>query len=354
MNKLQFATSTTLLISLMLACSKEKTSPPVVTKPVLTITTSDASRITHLHAFIGGTIVNDGGSPTTSRGVCWNTTPNPTIDGNITTDLFGLSPGFFPSFITGLNANTTYYVRAYGSNSNGTAYGQEVKFVTLNNNTGQTGTVIDVEGNSYQTIGIGCQVWMAENLKTTKYTDGTSISEVADNGAWSTLTTPAYCVYNNNLNNKAIYGLIYNWHALDAAANGKRNVCPTGWHVPSDEEWTTLISYLGEIVSGSWSMTTSATGAGIAGTKLKEKGTTHWISPNSGTNETGFGALPGGYRFSDGFFTKIGNIGMWWSSTKLNYGDMDAYSNEIYNDNTILAKGTWSRSSGASVRCVKD
>ena len=353
MKKSQFIIGA-IVFSLMLACSKEQTSPTVVTKPVLKITTSEASRITHIHVFVGGTIVDDGGSPTTSRGVCWSTTPSPTIDGNKTTDLFGLSPGFFPSFVTGLDANTTYYVRAYGSNSDGTAYGQEVKFVTLNNLSGQTGTVIDIEGNSYHTVGIGCQIWMAENLKTTKYTDGTSIPEVIDDNEWSTLAKPAYCIYNNDLNNKSIYGLIYNWHALDAAANGNRNVCPTGWHVPSDDEWTTLKSYLGEIESGTWSMTTSATGEGIAGTKLKETGTTHWTSPNSGTNETGFKALPGGYRYSDGFCNKIGKIGVWWSSTKLNYGSMDAYANDIYNDNSVLGNGTWSRSTGASVRCVKD
>jgi len=320
-----------------------------------TLITSNVSSITHIHAFCSGTITSDGGIPTTSRGVCWSTSPNPTISNNKTSDLFGLSPGYFPSFISGLNANTTYYVRAYGTNSSGTGYGQQVQFVTLTNYTGQTGTINDNDGNSYQTIGIGSQVWMAENLKTTKFNDGVAIQNVTGDGAWAVLTTPAYCIYNNDaLNLKPTYGVLYNWHTLDAAANGNRNVCPTAWHVPSDEEWTTLKNYLGESVSGSWSFETLSTGANIAGKMLKETGTLHWLAPNTATNETGFKALPGGFRNSTGFFNYIGRMGYWWSSTKQNWGNMDAYFNSIYYDNSVMSVDPGNRSYGLSVRCVKD
>jgi uncharacterized protein (TIGR02145 family) len=322
---------------------------------VPTIVTSEVSQITHIHAFCGGTIISDGGIATTSRGVCWSTSPNPTISDNKTSDLFGLSPGYFPSFISGLNANTIYYLRAYGTNSSGTGYGQQVQFVTLTNYTGQTGTISDNDGNSYQTIGIGSQVWMAENLKTTKFNDGVAIQNVTSDAAWAALTTPAYCIFNNDaLNYKPTYGVLYNWHTIDAAANGNRNVCPAGWHVPSDEEWTTLKNYLGESVSGVWSFTTLSTGSNIAGKMLKEAGTLHWLAPNTGTNDTGFKALPGGSRNPTGFFNYIGTNGYWWSSTKQNWGNMDAYFNSIYNDNSVMSVDPGNRSYGFSVRCIKN
>lgn len=321
--------------------------------PVLS--TNSPSKITHIHAFCGGTITNDGGSPTTSRGVCWSTSSNPTISDSKTSDLFGLSPGYFGSYISGLNVNTTYYVRAYATNSMGTGYGQQIQFVTLTNYNGQIGTVSDVDGNSYETIGIGSQIWMAENLKTSKFNDGVAIENVTTDAAWASLTNPAYCIYNNDaLNNKPTYGALYNWHTIDAAANGNRNVCPVGWHVPSDEEWTTLKTYIGESVSGEWSYTTLSTGSNIAGTMLKETGTSHWLTPNTGTNETGFKALPGGFRNPTGFFNLIGNMGYWWSSTRQNWGNMDVYCNYIYNNNTILSVDPLNRSYGVSVRCLKD
>jgi uncharacterized protein (TIGR02145 family) len=139
-------------------------------------------------------------------------------------------------------------------------------------------TVKDFEGNVYKTITIGTQTWMADNLRTTKYRNGDAIPEVTDSSAWINLITGAYCNYNNTRNNDTIvsYGRFYNLYAV----TDNRNICPTGWHVSTDAEWTTLTDYLG--------------GASVAGDKLKEKGTTHWESPNAGaTNEIGFTALPG-------------------------------------------------------------
>jgi uncharacterized protein (TIGR02145 family) len=169
------------------------------------------------------------------------------------------------------------------------------------------GTMTDQDGNEYKTITIGTQTWMAENLRTTKYSDGTTIPNVTDNTAWTNLTTGAYCNYNNTTSADTIatYGRLYNWYA----AIGSGNIAPAGWHVPTETEWRTLIYYLG--------------GFSVAGGKMKETGTTHWINPNIGaTNESGFTALPSGAR-SDlhstpiGKFAAMGYFGYYWSSTPI-------------------------------------
>lgn len=163
-------------------------------------------------------------------------------------------------------------------------------------------SVKDIEGNVYKTIKIGTQVWMVENLRTTKFNDGTRIPLVTDAIVWSNLSTPGYCWYDNNAAAyKVTYGALYNWYAVNT---GK--LCPTGWHVPSNREWKILTGYLG--------------GEDMAGGKLKESDTIHWISPNTGTNESGFTAFPGGARQDDGLFgalflSEIGLSGFWWSST---------------------------------------
>lgn len=162
--------------------------------------------------------------------------------------------------------------------------------------------VTDIDGNVYNTVTIGTQVWMKENLKTTKYNDGTAIPLVIDSPDWSNLKTPGY-TWNICGNNEdsiiAIYGALYNWYTVNT---GK--LCPTGWHVPSDNEWTTLITYLG--------------GENVAGGKLKA-GTADWGSPNIGaTNESGFTALPGGVCYADGDYSGIGGDGFWWSSSEYN------------------------------------
>jgi uncharacterized protein (TIGR02145 family) len=168
------------------------------------------------------------------------------------------------------------------------------------------GKVKDIEGNEYKTVKIGKQIWMAENLKTTKLYDGTSLLLVFNTDAGGPdFNTPAYCWYNDDALNKVTYGALYNWHAVNT---GK--LCPKGWHVPSDAEWTTLTTYLG--------------GEALAGDKLREKGTAHWDNNNDLTNpatdEVGFTALPGGSHIVDNDFTKeyfwgLRNEGYWWTST---------------------------------------
>ena len=301
---------------------------------VPTLTTTAASAIATTSATSGGIISSDGGVSVTARGVCWSTSQNPTTSNSKTTD--GTGTGSFTSSITGLTAGTTYYVRAYATNSAGTAYGSQVSFATTNSIV--YGSVSDVDGNTYSTVTIGTQVWMAENLKTTKYNDNSVIPLVTNDAAWSDLYSKntGYCWYNNDAATyKGTYGALYNWYTVDT---GK--LCPIGWHVPSDTEWTTLANYLGQSVAGS---------------KLKEAGTSHWASPNSGaTNETGFTGLPGGMRTDGGTFAEIGIQGYFWTSNgDTGYGVVTAWA-------WILGSGSGAGHTnnrkvyGWSVRCLKN
>ncbi len=199
--------------------------------------------------------------------------------------------------------------------------------------------VLDVDGNLYKIVVIGKQEWFAENLKTTRYNDGTLIPNVIDNTQWSNLTTGAWCYYNNDDKYNAKYGKLYNWYAVNRTANGTKNVCPTGWHVPTDAEWTVLTDYLG--------------GRGIAGGKMKEVGTINWVSTDIfATNVSLFSALPGGNRDGKGYYDGVGNDGFWWSSTEF-YTD-DAWYRYLFSSNPFATSGYYNKRSGLSVRCLRD
>jgi len=232
--------------------------------------------------------------------------------------------------------NGTYKatLTAYGNGKSAGAYAD------FNISTAVGETVTDIDGNVYHTIKIGTQVWMIENLKTTKLNDGTLISLVTDNSAWGNLLTPGYCWYSNDISNKNTYGALYNGYTINT---GK--IAPQGWHVPTDAEWTVLTSYLG--------------GEDIAGGKLKstgtiEAGTGFWYSPNTGaTNETGFSAVPAGLRDrSNGTFMSIGNYGSWWSSSA-SFTDSAWIRDMFYNGITVLRR-TGYYNDGCSLRCIKD
>jgi uncharacterized protein (TIGR02145 family) len=200
----------------------------------------------------------------------------------------------------------------------------------------------DGDGNVYTSVTIGTQEWLIENLKTTKYHDGSAIPNVTDDTEWANLTTPAYCWYNNDITKKTPYGALYNFYAV---STGK--LCPTGWHVPSDAEWHTLALFLDA------DATTGTTESIIAGGKLKEIGTTHWSSPNTGaTNETGFTALPGGHRYYYATFVDNGLYGDWWSSTEIS--GTNAWTRSMDFDKTIVRRENSSYGNGYSVRCIKD
>ena len=207
-------------------------------------------------------------------------------------------------------------------------------------------TVTDIDGNVYQTVTIGEQIWMMENLKVTHYRNGDPIPCVTDGGTWSGLTTGAYCNYDNDEHNVATYGRIYNWYAVDDS----RNIAPEGWHVPTDEEWKQLEIYLGMSQSVADQLSWRGTDEGG---KLKETGTTHWNSPNTGaTNESGFSALPGGFRASFGTFYYLGDIADFWSSTEST--SSHGFNRALDNDNSDIYRGYEYKYFGVSVRCVKD
>ncbi|SEW28418.1 major paralogous domain-containing protein [Chitinophaga sp. YR573] len=190
-------------------------------------------------------------------------------------------------------------------------------------------TIKDIDGNVYRTVTIGTQVWMAENLKTTRYNDGTEIPLVTEQSAWYNLNAPGYCWYNNDRN---IYGALYNWYALNT---GK--LCPPGWHIPSDDEWAILIAYLG--------------GDAIAGGKMKDAGTMHWLSPNTGaTNSSGFTALPAGFRGKSGFIP--GSNALFWSSTA--FDASDAWTRYLQSETIVAGRKNGGMYHGFSIRCLKD
>lgn len=274
----------------------------------------------------GGEVTSDGGSAIIDRGVCWSILTVPTIANSKTTNGTGI--GSFVSSISGLNPNTIYRVRAYATNNVGTAYNDNV--IDFKTDKG-AGTVNDIEGNAYNTITIGTQVWMAENLKVKKLNNSTNIPLVSNNSTWANLTTPGYCWYNNlEALFKDQYGALYNWQTINT-----NKLCPTGWHVPSNAEWTTLVNYSGGIYQ--------------AGGYLKESGINHWQSPNTGANNlSGFTALAGGFREGSGIFKEITTYGVWWNST-------GSYVNMTFGFRGVnFSDGSDYKSFGFSVRCIKD
>lgn len=195
--------------------------------------------------------------------------------------------------------------------------------------------VTDIDGNFYHIVTIGTQVWMASNLKTTKFKNGINIPLVTGNSGWDNLSTPGYCWYNNDeAANNSTYGAVYNWYTVKT---GK--LCPTGWHVPNYAEWTTLTTFLG--------------GEDVAGGKLKEISTAHWLSPNIGaTNEFGFAAVPGGARDFDGKFGDIGECGYWWSSSENRR--RSAWNRSMAGHYSNVYRSVYSKTNGFSVRCLQD
>jgi uncharacterized protein (TIGR02145 family) len=298
---------------------------------VPSLVTSLLKSVTLTSAAGGGNVSNDGGVAVTARGVCWNTTGIPTIGDNFSSD--GSGSGIYTSSLTDLAIGTKYYVRAYATNSLGTGYGNEVSFTQME-------PVLDADGNAYGVVTIGTQVWLGENLKTTKFNDGTSIPYVTAGQAWTNMTTPAFCFYENNESGfKNVYGGLYNWYAV-----ASEKLCPAGWHVPSTTEFSALLTALG--------------GDLAAGGKLKETGYAHWTTPNLGaTNTSGFTGLPGGGRYSlfsdGGAFADEGLKAYMWSSTEANY-TFTAFSFDLTYDQYNVYKSEYSKSDGGSVRCLKN
>ncbi len=335
-HKLLF-TGFSILLLVLSSCEKE-TIPEEVTPTLPEVATIDPQNVLINQADCPGEVLNNGGAEITARGVVWGTVPLPTIDLPTRTNEVG-GTGKFVSRITGLAPNTTYYFRAYATNSAGTAYGGVTSktFVTRPFPAGITGLVTDIEGNRYQTVLIGSQIWMVENLKATKFRDGSTIPNVTDDSQWGLLTTPAWCNYKNETKNGAVFGRLYNWHAV----NDPKGLCPAGWRVPTDAEWTALIDFVG--------------GRTVAGGKLKESGSQNWYGANVfGTNEYGFTALPGDFRPSNGIIVyHMFNSCYFWSSTPVSPTSSTAYYNWIPYSDKIVTRASTDKKVGYSVRCIK-
>jgi uncharacterized protein (TIGR02145 family) len=201
--------------------------------------------------------------------------------------------------------------------------------------TGPSGpTIADIDGNVYDVIAIGAQEWIGQNLKVTHFSDGSSIENITNSTSWVDTDTAAYCWYNNDISYKNSYGALYNWDAVD---NGM--LCPEGWHVPSDGDWDVLINFIG--------------GENVAGGKLKEVGTTHWNSPNTGaTNDYNYTALPGGMRDQSGNFNLIQDQAYFWSSTEAY--PSSAWYRYLLKSSAKASRHHQGKMQGFSVRCIKD
>lgn len=312
-------------IMLFACCEKENFQLP-------TVATAQMTAVTINSATGGVAVTNDGDSQISSLGLCYSTTNiEPTTIDSKKSAISGVVN------LTGLTSGTTYYVRAYAINKTGTGYGKVVKFTTTFE------TVSDYQGNVYRFTKIGTQTWMVENLRTTVFNDGSPIVNKTNAADWSrntATTTPAYCWYNNDQSYKATYGALYNGYA---AADPK--LCPTGWHVATASDYSTLISFLG--------------GGNIAGGKMKGAGPeAGWQSPNAGAdNSSNFSALPAGYR-SDlltgglGMFDEMRLVAMFWSSTKSGSGMRNVILE--YNLPSVEQYAIYNQSAGSSVRCIKN
>ena len=303
----------------------------------------------------GGAVLASGSSAVIARGVCWSISENPTLSDNHTTDGSGL--GVYETTINGLSANTTYYFRAYATNASGTSYGSQMIYTTPI----ACGTAIltDIDGNTYNTVLIGTQCWMKQNLKTTKYADGTPIFQGSTSEG-----SPFYYFPNNAASNKPTYGLLYNWMTVmhysfssNTNPSGVQGICPDGWHVPSDAEWKQMEMAVGM----SQSDADSEYSRGSIAAQLC--GNTGWTSSNTanaagntsatGRNSSGFSALPAGYHIhGDNNNFNFKNEVYFWSSTE--YSSAHVWIRWLYYDRAGVARVKYPKTYYYSVRCVRD
>jgi len=296
-----------------------------VPKVITSFLTDDEDKIAYAEGEVtdAGEVSDNWIELVTERGIILN--------GNKTE--LGQGVGSFVTELQGLEPQNHYTLRAYAINSAGTGYGEEIRFL------------LDIDENIYRTVIIGDQEWIAENLKTTRLNDGTPIPLLEDKFQWEDAyenETPAYTYYDNDIDNKNIYGALYNWYTVDT-----HKLCPTDWHVPSTDEFYILIDFAGGVENGG---------------KLKTPGTTHWKNPNTGaTNEFGLSALPGGGRFHqdlverqyDFLFGRIGERGYWWTTSYPGtYGYADFV--KLSHDTSLAEQKTYWGGTGFSCRCIKN
>ncbi len=284
---------------------------------ILEFTTTELTSISDKEAYSGVTIITGGGYNILSKGVCWSSSQNPTLEDSYTLD--GAGSVSVSTKISGLIPSSTYYVRAYVTNTQGTFYGNQLSFVTL----------------PPQSLIIGNYEWMKFNLNVSVFRNGDTIPEAKTAEEWIAAgnnQSPAWCYYNDDPLNGAVYGKLYNWYAV----NDSRGLAPDGWNIPTNNDWSTLVTAVG--------------GSTYAGRNLKEAGTAHW-SANYGTNSSGFTALPGGWRITDGTFVTLTTQGNWWSSSV--YGSDWAYYFYLTSTTVKSYQAYKVRNFGMSVRCLR-
>ncbi|MCZ8297022.1 MAG: fibrobacter succinogenes major paralogous domain-containing protein [Flavobacterium sp.] len=332
-------------ISLFLvSCSTSENNSGANASEVLRVETYSVTNITFTGARCFSTVTS-GLSLLQEIGVCWSTSPNPTISGAHVVGVLNPYTGAYYSDISSLTLNTNYFLRTYAKDTEGNVtYSQQTSFTTLNLISSAGSGVTDIDGKSYPTVLINGKEWMKENLSVTKYRNGDVIPQVTDINQWDNLTTGAWCYYENNSANGTTYGKLYNWYAV----NDPRGLAPNGWHVPTAAEWAALSTFLG--------------GDSVAGIKIKDDSGTYWeVTTAFSNNQSGFTALPAGTGYLNyhtlasptlaDVFKNQTRSAYWWTSTS--NGDL-AYSREVHSTSLGLSNSGLLKKSALSVRCVKN
>jgi uncharacterized protein (TIGR02145 family) len=292
---------------LIIGCDKQNTLTPP------SITTYSVTDITETTAQSGGQVEQQDDMTIGMKGICWSMKQTPTVQDNLME--FGMDAGSFEAQLTGLQPNTTYYIRAYALYNDQVSYGNEVSFTTKEKGTDSTFTDVR-DGKVYRKKRIGEQEWMAENM-----------AYIPPSGS--------FWPYDNNTGLVSTYGYLYHWSTA-------LNVCPDGWHLPNDEEWTVLNLFLGDSPGGK-----------LKATGTLEDGNGFWLSPNvAATNTSGFTALPGGIRNPGGTYADIGKVGTWWSSSEAN--ENSAWFRTLLYITGNVSRSQLNKQHGFSVRCIRD
>lgn len=338
-----------LVLFLLLVSCQENDEVPNPNPQVISLFAYEARNITCTSAIIDVTIANPGGLELGNRGICWSTSPVPTIADSV--QLWGTGEGSFSVLLDSLQNNTLYYARPFVIEDETTYYGNQMTFSTSTENCAQDffntsltyGTLTDIDGHIYKTIQIGSQRWMAENLRTSRYANGDLIPVYVESADWGSQTGGAGISYNNQPHLDCSYGKLYNWYTtIDT-----RNVCPTGWHVPDSNEWRGLTIYLDPAAD-------LTTGDNNAGLKMKTANNAYWTTfPENPTNSSGFSAVTAPARLEGMYYSLPSDDAYFWSSN-------ESAANRGYNvklsagSPDFFAPYGFPKTNGLSLRCVQD
>lgn len=320
----------TVMVSTMLlfsACDKDSTE--IIDIKLPDVTTSPATDVTDFSAVLHGTLNSEGSASVTERGFVWSATSQlPSLSDNKIVSSGG--SGNFTATLSGLNEFTVYYVRAYATSKEGTGYGVNTEFRTLQKAIDVTceKTITDADGNTYQVVKIGSQCWTESNLKTSKYNNGMAIEHLTENEAWANTTFGAWCYYKNTADS-AIYGKLYNWYAAQSG-----NLCPEGWRVPTDKDVKKLADFIGN--------------PGAAAIKS----VSGWPEGLNGTNSSGFNLYPAGDRFAGNGFTNLGKAAFMWTSNE--YSTDNGFIYSIAGTIANFTQMNQKKNTGACIRCVRN